>query len=662
MTLPNSDVVSSLERSIDAFVTLDAETFYSADFSLSKMTTDLYVRDPRFQEIGWGVKVNAAPAAWMTPAAFAAWVKTVDWARTAVLCHNAAFDLFILAERHGVVPALALDTLSMARALHGTEVGGSLAKLAVHYGAGEKGHEVILAKGKRLEDFTPEEYARYGAYCVNDVDLTYDIFQKMMAAGFPEFELWLVDTTLRMYVCPTFVLDVPLLQAFLVEEQTRKAELLARVSADKSILMSNEKFAALLLGLGVDPPRKLSPAALKKGEEKWTWAFSKADPGMQALLEHEDVDVATLAEARIGVKSTINETRTERFLKAGANGRSVPVGLKYAAAHTFRWGGGEKMNFQNLMRGGALRRSMLAPPGKVLVVADSSQIEPRITAWLAGHKTMLGIFRENDITKGDIYSAAGSEYFGRKLTKTDPERQVSKSMVIGLGFGMGTIKFAATLLKDKVQFTKADVAKYGVDLGRFRMNDWIMKRVEEMPSRLSLEDRIVHCAVTEYFVKKYRAVNAPIVGLWGDMEGCLRAMDEGREWRLGPLQAVRHGVLLPSGLTMRYPGLQSDDKGFSYMGGMRGKVRVKAYGGSMTENVVQALARIVVAEQMLRIRVAGYKICCMAHDEVVFVTDEANGGAALEFALAQMRIAPDWCAGLPLNAAGGFGKSYGALK
>ena len=671
LALPGSPV-AALERPVKDLVILDFETYYGADFTLSKMTTEAYIRDPRFEVILVGVKINTRPAAWVTPEAFATWAQEHDWSNTAVLAHHAHFDGLILSHHYGVKPAFWVDTLSMARAIHGTEVGGSLAKLAVHYGAGEKGHEVINAKGKRRIDFTPEEYAAYGDYCRNDVALTHDIFQKMMTRGFPESELWLIDTTVRMFTEPTFKLDEPKLKAYLIEEQTRKADLLERSKSMKADLMSNPKFAALLSELGVDPPMKLSPAALKKGEEKWTHAFSKSDTGMQALLEHDDVRVRTLVEARIGVKSTTNETRTERFLKSGKDGADVPVYLKFYGAHTGRWSGGDSMNFQNLMRGGTLRASLLAPPGKVLVVVDSAQIEPRVTAWLSGHTDLMDTFRRNDATKGDFYSDAGSAYFGKRLSKkeTPVERQVAKSMLIGLSYGLGWAKFSQVLLAgalggDPVQFLKKDADTYNVNVDAFTSNSKFAQRVEEMPSRLSLEDRMVHCAVTRYFVNKYRNTNTPIVELWSLMEKALGAMEEGAQEAFGPgecLRTVRHGIVMPNGLLLRYPGLRRDDSGYTYMGGPRGKMVVKTYGGAMTENIVQALARTVVAEQMLRIRAAGYHIVTMSHDEVVFLADEADAPKALEIALDAMRAVPEWCQGIPLNAEGDFGQSYGDAK
>ena len=712
------DVVDLLERPIDALVTLDWETYYSTDYTLSKSTTSDYIRDQRFQTIGVGVKVDNGPTVWLNEWQFRKFKGGVDWSRTAVLMHHAHFDGFILSHHFNVVPAFYLDTLSMARALHGTEVGGSLAKLSTYYGAGEKGHEVIQAKGKRLQDFSVEDLRSYGEYCKNDVELTYDIFQKMLAgyAGvpFPEFELWNIDTTIRFFTEPRLKLNSPLLEAYLIDERQRKAALLARVAQEKGTLTSNDKFAALLAEMGVEPPQKMSPRT-----GKMAWALAKSDAGMQALLEHEDDEIRWLAEARIGVKSTINETRTERFLRLGEGGRSVPIYLKYYGAHTGRWSGGDRTNFQNLVRGGTLRQSLLAPPGSAFVVADSGQIEARVIGWLAGHDDLMDTFRANDaktaaykaafasraaalgitsptkaqekeidadlaavgILDGDFYSDVGSPYFGKVLSKkeTPIERQLAKNMVLGLGFGMGWLKFSIELLKGMLgakpmRFTKADVEKYNVDVDRFltkydgSVDENKIGKIKAMLVRIPFEERVIHCAVASEFVQRYRNGNLPIVRLWEGMDNGLDRMVEGAGMEWGPLTFEGHAIRLPNGLSIRYSGLERSydengrERGFSYF---TGRERTGVYGGKVTENCVQALARIIVAEQGLRTRAYleahGGQLVTSTHDELVALAPEDKAAGALEFMLETMKTSPAWAPGLPLWASGGTGASYGAI-
>ena len=155
-----------------SFITVDFETYYSNEYSLSKMTTEEYVRDPRFQIIGVGISLDGDAPVWITGTHAEIRVQMlqlVDWDESAVLCHNTLFDGAILEWILQIHAAFYFDTLCMARAVHGVEAGGSLAKLVQRYELGEKGTEVVAAMNKRLEDFSPEELNRYGEYCKNDV-------------------------------------------------------------------------------------------------------------------------------------------------------------------------------------------------------------------------------------------------------------------------------------------------------------------------------------------------------------------------------------------------------------------------------------------------------------------------------------------------------------
>jgi hypothetical protein len=718
-------------------ITLDFETYYdpASGYTLSKMTNEAYVRDPRFEVIGVGVKVGAGVSVWMEEADFRRWAATVDWKQVAILCHHTHFDGLILAHHYKVRPKLWLDTLSMARALH-PETGGALAKLMPAYGVGEKGHEVELAKGKRRADFTRADWLQYGVYCCNDCDGTHGVFIRMGAKGFPESELWLIDTTVRMYTQPTFEGDVPLLTKFLGEERTRKRKLLAGVAglpedtqedlvldAVRSRLRSGPKFAALLGEFGIEAPRKISAAQTKKAREAnpsaaavESYAFAKGDPGMQELLEHPDDDVRMLAEARIAVMSGQNETRTQRFISCASRGR-MPLYLKYYGAHTGRWSGGDGMNPQNLQRGGVLRDSLKVANGCVTVVSDSGQIEARVNAWLAGDAATLSIFRANDektrvykaalrplvaalghepskeeekaldrflasqgIEEGDFYSDAGGPFFGKRLTKkeTPIERQLAKNMLLGLGFSMGWFKFAFELLKGMlgskpVQFTLEDARKLGAleKVSQFQANEKTRAKISAAPSRLEIEALVIHCAVAAHLVDRYRDASPEIVGTWDLMNDVLAAMDSGTVSTFGPGDCVRverHRLILPNGMPLRYPGLENhpDDYGrasWSYMGGATGKQRKKLYGGLMDENVVQALARVIVADQMLQLRQKfGYHVATMSHDEVVLMVRAGQEHEALERAITEMRVAPAWAPDLPLNAEGGFGLTYGDAK
>jgi DNA polymerase len=334
-------------------ITADFETFYSQEYSLSKMTTskmttEEYIRDPRFQVIGVSTKVNDEPAVWVTgpKREILAHLKSLPFDQSMMLAQNTMFDGAILTWLCGIRPKALADTMLMSRALNGTEVGHSLAALSERYGKGKKGFEVLQAKGKRREDFTVEEMRAYGAYCINDSDLTYAVFKEMLQRGFPTKELRLIDITLRMFTDPVLELDGTHLRAHLKVTQTAKRDLIASIGgstsepldsainvAAKKQLMSNPKFATMLEALGVVCPLKISPSTGKE-----TYAFAKGDEEFKALLDHDDTAVQALVSARMGVKSTLEETRTQRFIGIASRG-SLPVPIRYYAAHTGRWGG-----------------------------------------------------------------------------------------------------------------------------------------------------------------------------------------------------------------------------------------------------------------------------------------------------------------------------------
>lgn len=671
----------------DVLVTLDFESYYDAEYFLRVMTNESYVRDPRFETLGVGVKWGREPAVWMEDADFRAWASRLDWSRIAVLAHHAQFDGFVLAHHYGHRPRFWACTMSMARAIHGPGRGASVEALAEFYGVGQKGQELKEVKGKRRRDLSPEEWLRLGEYCRNDCELERK-FLDLMLPGFPKEELWLIDSTVRMFTEPVLVADQGVLSKALTEERVKKREVLEKVAgirtgseedaleAARAHLASNNKFADLLRRFGVEPPTK-------QGKKGVIYAFAKTDPGMQALLEHEDDEIRALAHARLTVKSTIVETRTERLAGIGRRG-TVPIYLKYAGAHTIRWSGGDKMNPQNFNRGGALRDALLAPPGWMLVVADSSQIEARVVAWLAGETRLLETFRRNDSTGGDFYSDVGSQFFGHKLSKKDTpvERQTSKSMVLGLGFGMGWQKFAAELLKGMlgappVQFGQREAAQYRVDVAAFerkpfgRDGETCGDRVRELLEtgvRLEYPALLTHCAVTAYFVGLYRSSYSRISGLWYAMGDLLATMEDPEgdpvqvRQRFGCLEVMRHAMRKPNGMTLHYPGLRRRGNDFTYMGGASGREVTKVYGGLLTENVVQSLARDVVAEQLLWVRAAGYRVATCTHDEIVACVPESQAKQALAKMLEIMRRPPEWCRDLPLNASGAIARRYGEAK
>lgn len=601
-------------------ITVDFETYYSADLGFAKQTTEEYVRDPRFEVVGVAVQVNDGEPEWFSGDSIGtyAFLKQFDWENSLALAHNAMFDGFILTEHFQIKPKGWLDTLSMGRALHGTNVGGSLKVLAEYYGIGEKGTEVNDAKGLRRTDFPPAQLAAYGEYCKNDVRLTWDLFG-LMSANFPATELRLIDLTIKMFTEPVLQLDEEMLRAHLLKEQQRKAELLENFNKDD--LMSNPKFAELLRTYGVEPPMKISLTTKKE-----TYAFSKTDEAFKALLGHPNTEVQSLVAARLGTKSTIEESRTERFIGIAQRG-TMPVPLRYYAAHTGRWGGDDKLNLQNLPRGSALKKAILAPAGYMMIDSDSSQIEARTLAWLAGQDDLVEAFDRGE----DVYKIMASAIYGKSVDEiTKDERFVGKTTILGAGYGMGAAKFQAQL------------KNFGVDV--------------------ALEE-------AKRIIDTYRATYPKITALWKSAGTALEAILRGQLTMLGRDGILKiegkDGIRLPNGLYIRYPNLRQkvdEDTGKTEIvyDTKKGRATIpnRIYGGKVIENVCQALARIIIGDQMLLVA-KKYRVVMTVHDAIACIVPTDEVKTAQEFVELCMRIRPKWGPELPLNCESGYGESYG---
>ena len=455
-------------------ITIDFETYYSQDFGFSCLTTEEYVRGPQWETIGFSYKIDNGETRWVPKPYVTSVLASIDWSDAMVVAQNTAFDGSIMAWRYGIKPLVWVDIMGMSRAMYPHEKSHSLKSQAERAGIGVKGDEVNAAKGKRYADFTAYELARYGEYCNNDVDLTYTLFMLYMSRGFPKQELKLLDLTLRMFIEPVLELDVTRLTEHLTAVRESKTALLETVRdhmlADanpeyvhavysegmagiKKLLMSNDKFAAALTALGVDPPTKVSDKT-----KRIAWAFAKTDEAFKALEEHEDERVQALVAARLGNKTTLEETRTERFIGMAGRGK-FPVPLRYYGAHSGRWSGQDSVNLQNLPARGAnagkIKKAIMAPAGYVVIDCDSAQIEARVLAWLAGQTDMVQAF----LNREDVYSIMATKLYGRLVDRKrvevgadgvefNPDKtegQVGKTVVLGAGYGVGHVKLQGFL-------------------------------------------------------------------------------------------------------------------------------------------------------------------------------------------------------------------------
>jgi DNA polymerase III epsilon subunit-like protein len=576
-------------------IILDFESFFSQDYSLRKMTPVEYILDPRFECIGAAVKEESDAPYWVDGDDLPLFFADLAPQETCIVSHNASFDMAITAWRYGFVPRLMVDTLGVARACLGHKLKSlSLASVAQELGIGVKGgaiHKVVGMGAAAIKQ--AGLYDEYIQYAMNDAELCAAIYERLVKSRvFPVSELVVMDMVLRCAVQPQFLLDQHVLAEHLHKIRADKEALLARVGVNKDELMSNDKFAQALAALGVDPPRKTS---LVTGKE--TWAFAKTDPEFIALEEHEDEAVQSLVAARLGHKSTLEETRTETFLRIsnltwpGNATPRMPMPLRYSGAHTHRLSGDWGMNVQNMPRGGALRRALIAPSNHLVLAADASQIEARIVAWLCGQEDLVQQFANGE----DVYSSFASKVFERPINKkTDPaERFIGKTAILGLGYGLGWAKFQRTV---KMQ-SKAQTGQ-----------------------TIELSDH-----EAQKIVDTYRTGYSKIPATWRLLNNNIDALISGREFTIGPCQFEKGAIKLPSGLKLHYHKLTSGDDGWSYEYGGKPK---RLYGGALLENCIAEGTEVLTDRGWVLIEnvTAEHKV----HDGVEFVAHRGLVGRGVQ--------------------------------
>lgn len=396
------------------FVVFDAETFYSDDFTLSKMSTEAYIRDKRFEAHGAAIKWQAdIPARWYDERQLRYVLKEHDWSDTFLIAWHQQFDGLILTHHYDVHPKMWGCPMSMARMIHGSSQSVSLDNIRKLYNMPLKTTPYNLFKGKHWNEMTPDVQDQVARGCEDEVESVWQLFLRF-AKGFPVEEFDVIDSVIRMFVDPVLTADMDMLAKLWKDESEAKIRRMAALNlADDSQLQSAAKFIELLEAEGVE-------IEYKPGKKGPIPAFAKSDEFMQDLLEHPNERIRTLAEARIGAKSTLLQTRAETLGWMGKRG-PLCVYLRHAGAGTLRPSGGDGANWLNFKRGSTIRRSIMAPDGFLLAPVDSSQIEFRVGAYLAGQNDMVELLRSG----GDPYIGIASEFYGERIyrpEKDDPRR------------------------------------------------------------------------------------------------------------------------------------------------------------------------------------------------------------------------------------------------
>lgn len=600
-------------------VGLDFETYWDKDYTLKKMSTTEYVRHELFKTQCVGIRTNREPEAkYYRGSEVARVLADYDWSDTAVLAHHAHFDASILSHHYDVHPAYFYDTLSMARPLHGGKIRNDLDTLSRHYGGKGKLRDV-LGKTKGIREWDKALYQEAGAYCAQDVDEMWRIFRRMLEF-YPPDELDLIHHTVMCYVEPILMVNEERCKEEHKNEIKRKKGLFETVGLSKEILRKRDYFAQLLRYSGVEPPTKISPANGKR-----TYAFAQADLAYQALQTHPNEHVRDLIAARTAAASNLAETRAARLLLHAQP--KLPLYLAYGRAHTLRWGGGDKNNPQNYPRDGKLRACIVAPPGYRLVTIDSAQIEARVNAWLAQQFDLLDQFRAYDAgdKSQDPYKLFAAQAIYNKPVEeiSNAERFLGKVCILGLGYQMGGPKFQYTVLAGLMG----------------------------PPMDIDLKEayRVVYAYRDRFdcIKNQWRTFQNLIPTLWGG----------GTPMEYGPLVFDKQKVWLPNEMYLRYPGLHrrmNIESGFMEW---RYNGNDKIYGGLLVENIVQALARIIVAWQILKLA-DHWRLVNLVHDEGVFCVPEEQSQECLEEAEAVFCVPPPWCSDLPVAGEGVISQEY----
>lgn len=593
---------------------IDFETYYDPkDYSLSKLTSTEYIRDDRFQALCCAFKYNDEPThlAWGDDIAKAFYFYGND---VRAIAHNAQFDGAIAAYHYAWHPTEWTDTVGLARAQLRVK-SYSLGFLAESMGLAPKLDGLSVSKGKRLEQLQDYEKSILSEYCIRDVDICHKIYSKLIPTC-SRFEFLLLQWTIKAVTQPLLEVDDKMLDEYVVELMMNRDKMLDEAGITRDVIMSNPKFAEALERFGVTPPMKVSERTGKP-----TFAFAKDDKGITDLLQHDDVRVQTLVAARLKLKSTIEETRAQRLSAIGKTGR-LPVPLLYYGAHTGRMSGGGGINLQNLTRGSKLRKGIIAPKGYALVVGDSSQIEARALATAAGQEDLIEVFRQGK----DPYCDMASFIYGREITKADEdERWLGKVTVLGAGYGMSANTF--------FEFLRAQ--------GKPRSMDMCQK------------------AITAY-----RKKNHKIVRFWDTCDKALQKIYDGDSVPLSDSLDVwtkQNAIKLPVGFHLLYPDLKysASERRWSYMS--RGDGRSGIYGGLVTENIIQSVARHIVMEQLLIVH-DRYPVALTVHDEIVLVVPEEEAPAARDYVEQIMKTPPRWWKSLPVSAEVKWGYVYGEIK
>ena len=584
------------------------------------------------------------------------------------VAHNANFERLVLSRIFDYAPGTFIpperfiDTMAMGRSLG---FPGSLADLsrALHVeekdSAGTALIQMFCVPSKKTgraatPEERPEEWAAFCRYAVQDVDTMVEVYQALITryGGFPkgEREVWNADQRINdrgILVDAELAVRCMDIAAVVKDLHLQRMGVISGLANPNSTAQVLAWVNRRLVEAGVmddqnDIPVFKDTGAPLKSVDKASVAY---------LLSRTDLprDVRTFLEERAASNASSVAKFKAMTNRLGADNR-VRGTIQYFGAHTGRWAG-RGVQLQNLPSVTAgddektqafvdrvmnepaenfsiselkplIRGALMAPAGQTLTVCDYSAIEARVLAWLAGEEWVLEAFRAGR----DIYIETAARMFHVPYEEAKPLRKKGKVAVLALGYGGG------------INALKAMGAE-GTD------------------------------AELEEIKQTYRAANPRIAKFWADMDRAMR----NRSGRVGEYITVHpkaNGLVtikLPSGRELFYHKLHfrtvskfdKEVEALHFLDPKSHRAVIPTYGGRLTENVTQAVARDVLAHALVNLDKENVAVVAHVHDEVI-----AEGGVTVERMKELMGagvgnpLAPPWSEGLPLAAEGYYCARY----
>lgn len=626
------------------FAALDFETFYSKDYSIQGSSTYQYVHHPEFD--AYLVSIWSPEHSYVGRTdEFKDWKKFEGYT---FIAHNASFDqrCFERCVELGIIPDIDVSWVCTADMCVYFQYQRNLKGSAKEILGVSMDKEVRNnMKGKTWDDMIAmDESKAVLQYALDDAKYTYQIWEKLWPL-WPETERLLSHMTRTMAYrgLPVDLKKVEegidKLEGHLFEAKT-SLPWYGEIDPDTKkeyVVYSKKAMAIECRKAGVEPPKSLA----KDSEQLADW-----------IREHGDKLTFVSAMQnynRINMHLQRTKSVKERLTDEGR----MSYNLKYFGADaTGRWSGDAGFNVQNMPRDtkyGVNIRNVVSPAeGKTLIISDLSQIEPRLTAFLAGDDDFLKLVAEG-MSPYEAHARQTMGWTGGKLKDEDPELYLlSKVRVLQLGYGSGWFKFAETVkaygqtqILDS-SFSRQDELRFQEFAKKYQPGKF------SAYSNLPTEER--RQWVNAYIqVQDFRDKNPKITSSWKNLDKRLKsAANEGEDFK----------IEIPSGRTLNYFRCRHEPDGVT-CATQKGSIRrTKMYGANLFQNSVQALARDCFGFILKNLYEASCDVVLHVHDEVVVEVEEENADEIKNEIQKIMMTGPEWMKDVPLSSDAITSKEY----